>query len=98
MEQNSATESVIGGAYGFGLGESDRNLYIGTRLRMKDALYPYIGLRTPAYQLGLNYDIINSDIRVSNRYAEAVSSPLFISLIRSGKRKGYPVSFRQLKG
>ena len=93
MEQNGATESVIGGAYGFVPGESDMSLYIGTWLRMKDALYPYIGLRTPAYQLGLSYDIFNSDIRVSNRYSGSSELSFIYFFNKDRKKKGIPCFF-----
>lgn len=93
MEQNGATESVIGGAYGFGLGLTDTNLYIGSWLRIKDAVYPYIGLQTPAYQLGLSYDIMNADISRTNRFSGSSELSFIYFFNKDRKNKGIPCFF-----
>lgn len=93
MEQNGATESVIGGAYGIGLGESEMSIYIGSWLRIKDAFYPYIGLRTPAYQLGISYDIMNSDISRTNRFSGSSELSFIYLFNKDRKKKGIPCFF-----
>ncbi len=93
MEQNGATESVIGGAYGFDLGETNTSLYIGSWLRIKDAFYPYIGLRTPAYQLGISYDIINPDISQTNRFRGSSELSFIYFFDKDRKKKGIPCFF-----
>lgn len=63
MQQARSTQTVLGMAYGWGVGDTDYHLYTGAWLRVNDAFYPYIGLRTPQYQLGISYDITNSDLK-----------------------------------
>jgi hypothetical protein len=97
MEQNGATESVIGGAYGFGLGESDISLYLGTWLRVKDAFYPYKDYeRLPINWVSVMILLVQISTKPIGLVA-AQSCPLFISSIRKGKRRGYLASFRKDK-
>ncbi len=62
MQQTDSNEFVLGPANGLGIGESDFSLYFGGWYRVKDAFFPYIGLRSMNYQLGLSYDITSSDL------------------------------------
>ncbi len=93
MEQNAATESVLGAAYGLGLGETEMSLYLGSWLRIKDAFYPYIGLRTPAYQLGISYDIMNSDISRTNRFSGSSEFSFIYFFNKERRKKGIPCFF-----
>ncbi len=93
MEQNGATESVIGGAYGLGLGVTEMSLYIGSWLRINDAIYPYIGLQTPAYQLGLSYDIINPNLNRVNRFSGSSELSFIYFFNKDRKKKGIPCFF-----
>ncbi|MEO7531466.1 MAG: PorP/SprF family type IX secretion system membrane protein, partial [Sediminibacterium sp.] len=93
MQQNGANENVIGAAYGIGLGSPYLTLYLGSWLRVNDAIYPYIGLHTSAFQLGFSYDITNSDLsRVKNFTGSTELS--FSYFFNSGeRRKGIPCFF-----
>lgn len=93
MEQNGATESVVGGAYGLGIGATDMSLYIGSWLRINDAFYPYIGLQTPAYQIGLSYDIIHSDLNRVNRFSGSSELSFIYFFNKDRKKKGIPCFF-----
>jgi type IX secretion system PorP/SprF family membrane protein len=68
MQQARNTQAVIGGAYGWGIGSSGYHLYTGAWLRAGDAVYPYTGLRTEKFQVGISYDITQSDLRKSNGF------------------------------
>lgn len=69
MQQARNSQAVIGGAYGWGIGTTGYHLYTGLWLRAGDALYPYTGLRTKDFQIGISYDITQSDLRKSNGFA-----------------------------
>lgn len=92
MQQAGANEVVIGGAYGLGLGESDLHLYLGGWLRVNDAVYPYIGLRSSSYQMGLSYDITSSDLNKAKGFSGSSELSL-IYFFNKEKRRGIPCFF-----
>ena len=92
MQQAGAYEVVFGGAYGLGLGESDLHLYLGGWLRVKDAVYPYIGLRSSSYQVGVSYDITSSDLNRAKGFSGS-SELSFLYFFNKEKRKGIPCFF-----
>ncbi len=92
MQQGGASEYVIGGAYGLGIGTSGMSLYLGAWVRAKDAVYPYIGLRTPDFQLGLTYDIITSGLSRVKTFSGS-SELSFIYYISANRKKGIPCFF-----
>lgn len=69
MQQARNTQAVIGGAYGWAIGTSGYHVYTGAWLRAGDAIYPYTGLRTEKFQVGISYDITQSDLRKANGFA-----------------------------
>jgi type IX secretion system PorP/SprF family membrane protein len=92
MQQAGVNEFVIGGAYGLALGEADKFFYFGAWLRAKDAVYPYLGIRTAAYQLGLSYDITSSDLKRAKGFTGS-SELTFIYFFNKENRKGIPCFF-----
>lgn len=92
MRQAGNNEIVVGGAYGLALGEQDKLLYLGGWLRAQDALYPYVGLRTSNYQLGLSYDITSSDLKRAKGFSGS-SELSFIYFFNAGVRRGIPCFF-----
>lgn len=92
MYQGGANEVVAGGAYGLGLGEADKYFYFGAWLRVKDAVYPYVAIRMPDYQVGLSYDITSSDLRVRKNFSGS-SELSFIYFFNRNKSKGIPCFF-----
>jgi type IX secretion system PorP/SprF family membrane protein len=92
MQQAASNEVVVGGAYGLGLSDSDNFLYIGTWMRTRDAVYPYIGLRTQSFQVGLTYDVTTSDLRKLQGYSGG-SELSFILYFNRNTSKGLPCFF-----
>lgn len=93
MQQGGAAEYVAGLAYGFGLGEPDRNLYLGNWLRVNDAWYPYAGLRTPDFQLGLSYDVTSSDIKRQKKLTGSLELSFQYFFVEGIRKKGIPCFF-----
>lgn len=93
MMQGGSNEYVLGAAYGLGLGSGEMSLYLGAWLRLGAATYPYIGIRTPDYQIGLSYDLLKADINRINRFTGS-SELSFIYYFNNEKRgKGIPCFF-----
>lgn len=92
MQQAGANEIVMGGAYGLTVGETDLDLYLGAWLRVKDAVYPYVGLRSTTYQLGLSYDITSSDLSRTKGFSGG-SEISFIYFFNKNTAKGIPCFF-----
>lgn len=71
MRQNTATETSIGGAFGFlvnGIPEQPTMFYLGAWYRYKDAFNPYVGLEVKNFQVGLSYDLNVSTLRAASNY------------------------------
>ncbi len=67
--QNSATESVIGGALSLKANDVEDNptyIYGGAWVRLNDAVIPYLGLEFNGMKIGLSYDVTISDLRTAN--------------------------------
>ena len=68
--QGGASETVLGGAVQFNVGdpEADKptSFYAGAWLRLKDALIPYIGLEFGEFRLGATYDINTSSLKTAS--------------------------------
>ncbi len=62
MHQAGVSEKNIGLAYGISVSEQT-SVYAGSWYRIGDAILPYIGLDHNNFQIGLTYDIINSDLK-----------------------------------
>jgi type IX secretion system PorP/SprF family membrane protein len=93
MQQAQATEFVIGGAYAWNINSSDYHLYAGGWLRVNDAIYPYLGLQGNQWQLGLSYDITQTDIRQSVRKAGSLELSVQILFNSDQRKKGIPCFF-----
>ena len=62
MYQAGATEKNIGIAYGMNISD-EATVYAGSWYRFGEAVLPYVGLRYNGFQIGLSYDVINSDLK-----------------------------------
>jgi type IX secretion system PorP/SprF family membrane protein len=93
MQQAGANENVIGAAYGLGLGSAEMNLYLGAWLRINDAIYPYLGLRAPAYQVGFSYDITNTHLSHEKKFSGSTELSFIYFFNHSDKKKGIPCFF-----
>jgi type IX secretion system PorP/SprF family membrane protein len=64
--QANATNTVIGGAYSLNLNPgqpSPTNLYLGTWVRLGDAVIPYVGLEVGELHFGATYDVNTSSLK-----------------------------------
>jgi type IX secretion system PorP/SprF family membrane protein len=64
--QNKATETVLGGALAIlanGDPENPTNLYLGSWMRLGDAIIPYLGLEVGGLRVGASYDATNSALK-----------------------------------
>ncbi|MBV9986778.1 MAG: PorP/SprF family type IX secretion system membrane protein [Chitinophagaceae bacterium] len=92
MQQAGATETVAGAAYGFGIGDADRYFYLGAWLRVKDAVYPYVGLQTDSWQAGISYDITSSDLQRKQHFTGS-GEVSFLYFFNRTRGKGIPCFF-----
>jgi type IX secretion system PorP/SprF family membrane protein len=93
MQQARNTQAVLGAAYGWGIGETGYHLYTGVWLRAGDAVYPYTGLRTRDFQVGISYDITQSDLRRSNGFAGSSEISFIWFFDKTQKAKIIPCFF-----
>lgn len=67
QSQAGASETVIGGAFGFNANPTDEynptNLYAGSWYRFGDALIPYLGLEFGSFRFGASYDVNISNLK-----------------------------------
>jgi hypothetical protein len=66
--QNKASETVLGGALSFnanGDDENPTNLYLGSWLRINDAIIPYLGLEFNGLRIGASYDVNTSELKAA---------------------------------
>jgi len=90
--QNKTSETVLGGAFSFNAnGDKDNptNIYLGSWLRLKDAVIPYLGLEIGGLRIGASYDINTSDLKAAtgNRGGSEFS---IIYIKRPQEYKGIP--------
>jgi len=76
--------TTLGVSYGFNLNgadpEDNDEFQIGTYLRFKDAISPFIGIKKDKYFIGLNYDVNISDQVTINKAAGALEMTLRVLL------------------
>lgn len=66
--QNKANETLIGGALSANLnGETDKpaSVYVGSWIRFKDAIIPYVGIEVGGVRFGASYDINTSSLKAA---------------------------------
>ena len=90
--QNKASETVLGGALSLnanGDDEKPTNIYIGSWVRLNDAVIPYVGLEIGGMRIGASYDINVSDLKAAtgNRGGSEFS---IIYIKRPQETKGIP--------
>lgn len=89
--QANAKNTVIGGAYGLGVG-SDINapttLYVGSWYRFGDAIIPYVGIEFSEFHIGVTYDVNTSSLKPgSNMRGGPEISLIYIRQPRDGSLK-----------
>ncbi len=86
--QNKASETVIGGALAAAIDpESDNpsNVYIGSWIRLNDAIIPYLGLEFSGFRIGATYDVNVSSLKAGSESRGGME----ISVIYVKKAAGY---------
>jgi type IX secretion system PorP/SprF family membrane protein len=66
--QNKASETLIGAALSANLNDDANNpssVYVGTWVRFKDALIPYIGIEINGLRIGASYDVNTSSLKAA---------------------------------
>jgi len=67
--QAGASETVLGGAFQFIAHQEDNkstSLYVGSWLRLNDAIIPYVGLEFNDVRFGLTYDVTTSTLKTAS--------------------------------
>jgi type IX secretion system PorP/SprF family membrane protein len=68
--QSGSSETVLGGAISAVFDEqsaSPSNVYLGSWIRLNDAIIPYIGLEYSGFRIGISYDINTSSLKSSSQ-------------------------------
>ena len=92
QRQNKASETMIGAALGFGANPDAENstaVYLGSWMRLNDAIIPYIGLEFGGLRIGASYDVNISSLKAAtgNRGGSEIS---IIYIKRPVEMKGIP--------
>jgi type IX secretion system PorP/SprF family membrane protein len=90
--QAKASETTLGGALSYNLNGDEvnpSNVFIGTWVRFKDALIPYIGLEVNGLRIGASYDINVSSLK-SATASRGGSEFSLIYIKRKSDSKGIP--------
>ncbi|GAC1525639.1 MAG: hypothetical protein NVS3B15_00910 [Sediminibacterium sp.] len=69
MFQGGASETMLGGAVQLNASPEDSrsaSLYVGSWMRFKDAIIPYVGLEFNDFRIGLTYDYNTSDLKTAS--------------------------------
>ena len=90
--QNKASETVLGGAFALnanGDKVNPTNVYIGSWMRLNDAIIPYLGLEFSGLRIGASYDINISSLKAAtgNRGGSEIS---IIYIKRKQESRGLP--------
>ena len=90
--QNKASETVLGGALALnanGDNINPTNVYIGSWIRLNDAVIPYVGLEFSGLRIGASYDVNISSLKAAtgNRGGSEIS---IIYINRKKETKGIP--------
>ena len=92
--QAKASEAVVGGALQFLLGADNNSakptsLYLGSWLRMNDAVIPYVGLEFGDFRLGATYDANVSSLKTASEARGGMEISL-IYIKKSAESRGLP--------
>ncbi len=86
--QNKASETVVGAALAAAIdpdSDNPSNVYIGSWLRLKDAIIPYLGLEFAGFRIGATYDVNVSSLKAGSESRGGME----ISIIYVKKAAGY---------
>ena len=92
QRQAKASETTFGGAFAYNLNGDDEktaSVYIGSWLRINDALIPYIGLEVGGLRIGASYDVNVSTLKAATA-SRGGSEFSLIYIKKKAESKGIP--------
>jgi len=92
QSQSKASETTLGGALAYNLNKDDANpssIFIGSWLRLNDALIPYVGLEVGGLRIGASYDVNISSLKTATA-SRGGSEFSLIYIKRKSESKGIP--------
>ncbi len=90
--QSKASETTLGGALAYNLNGDEVNpssIFVGSWLRLNDALIPYIGLEVGGLRIGASYDVNVSSLKTATA-SRGGSEFSLIYIKRKAETKGIP--------
>ena len=90
--QNKASEALIGAALSANVNNDAQNptrVYVGSWIRFKDAIIPYIGLEIGGLRFGASYDINTSNLKAATA-SRGGSEFSLIYIKKAAQTKGIP--------
>lgn len=90
--QNKANETLIGAALSANLNgdaENPSSVYVGSWIRFKDAIIPYIGIEINGLRIGASYDINTSSLKAATA-SRGGSEFSIIYIKKAAQSKGIP--------
>lgn len=90
--QAKASETTLGGALAYNLNGDEvnpSNIFVGSWLRLNDALIPYIGLEVGGLRIGASYDVNVSSLKTATA-SRGGSEFSLIYIKRKAETKGIP--------
>lgn len=91
--QNKATETVLGGALSANVNGDQNNptsVYVGSWVRLGDAIIPYVGIEINGLRIGASYDINTSSLKAATASRGGSEFSLIYIKKQSTAGKGIP--------
>ena len=92
QSQSKASETTLGGALAYNLNADEANpssIFVGSWLRVNDALIPYVGLEVGGLRIGASYDVNISSLKTATG-SRGGSEFSLIYIKRKSETKGIP--------
>ena len=92
QSQSKASETTLGGALAYNLNGDEVNpssIFVGSWLRLNDALIPYVGLEVGGLRIGASYDVNVSSLKTATA-SRGGSEFSLIYIRRKSETKGIP--------
>ncbi len=91
--QAGAHETLLGGALEFNIANkgdaNESNLYVGSWIRIDDAIIPYVGLEFSNMRFGMTYDVNTSSLKTASNSEGGIEISLIYTAQHAGS-KGLP--------
>jgi type IX secretion system PorP/SprF family membrane protein len=90
--QSKSSETLLGGALSYNINTNSDNptsVYMGSWLRIKDAIIPYLGIEFGNLRIGASYDVNTSDLKAAS-LSKGGSEFSIIYIKKAPENKGIP--------